>query len=57
VVSNRLTIRVHTQFTGHPSEAHTIGLCELDQPEKLALLRRIWCHRRAQNPDNSDHIG
>ena len=42
VVSDRLTIRVHTQFTGHPSETHTVGLYELDQPEKLALLRRIW---------------
>ena len=42
VVSDRLTIRVHTQFTGHPSETHTIGLYELDQPDKLALLRRIW---------------
>lgn len=42
VVSDRLTIRIHTQFTGHPSETHTISLYELDQPDKLALLRRIW---------------
>ena len=42
VVCDRLTIRIHTQFTGHPSETHTVLLAELDQPAKLALLRRIW---------------
>ncbi len=42
VVSDRLTIRIHTQFTGHPSQTHSVGLEELDQPDKLALLRRIW---------------
>ena len=42
VVCDRLTIRIHTQFNGHPSEVHTVLLHELDQPEKLALLRRVW---------------
>ena len=42
VVCDRLTIRIHTQFTGHPTETHTVLLAELDQPAKLALLRRIW---------------
>ena len=42
VVSDRLNIRIHTQFTGHPSQTHSVGLAELDQPDKLALLRRIW---------------
>jgi len=42
VVSDRLTIRIHTQFTGHPSQTHTIAIEELDQPEQRALLRRIW---------------
>ena len=42
VVSDRLTIRIHTQFTGHPSQTHEVRLDELDQPDKLALLRRIW---------------
>ncbi|MBK9444308.1 MAG: hypothetical protein IPN53_24705 [Comamonadaceae bacterium] len=41
-MSDRLTIRIHTQFTGHPSQTHSIGIDELDQPDKLALLRRIW---------------
>ncbi|MFO1262138.1 MAG: type IIL restriction-modification enzyme MmeI [Rhodoferax sp.] len=42
VVSDRLSIRIHTQFTGHPSTTHTVALAEMDQPDKLALLRRIW---------------
>lgn len=42
VVSDRLTIRIHTQFTGHPSEMHQVRIAEMDQPDKLALLRRIW---------------
>jgi hypothetical protein len=36
VVSDRLTIRIHTQFTGHPSETHQVDLHELDQPDKRA---------------------
>ncbi len=42
VVSDRLSIRIHTQFTGHPSVTHTVAIDEMDQPDKLALLRRIW---------------
>lgn len=42
VVSDRLRIRIHTQFTGHPSQTHNIGIEELDQPEQRALLRRVW---------------
>ncbi len=42
VVSDRLKIRIHTRFEGYPSETHVVSLEELDQPEKLALLRRVW---------------
>lgn len=42
VVCDRLTIRIHTQFNGHPSETHTVRLEDLDQPEKQALLRHLW---------------
>ena len=42
VVSDRLKIRIHTRFEGYPSETHVVLLEELDQPEKLALLRRVW---------------
>ena len=42
VVSDRLTIRIHTQFTGHPSQTHEVHIADMDQPDRLALLRRIW---------------
>ena len=42
VVCDRLTIRIHTQFNGHPSETHTVRLDQLDQPEQQNLLRRLW---------------
>ena len=42
VVSDRLTIRIHTQFTGHPSQTIEVKLEELVQPDKIALLRRVW---------------
>ena len=50
VVSDRLTIRIHTQFTGHPSQTWPVGIEELDQPEKRALLRRIWCAPESFKP-------
>ena len=42
VVCDRATIRIHTQFTGHPSVVHTVQIDELAQPEKRALLKRLW---------------
>ncbi|MBP8896766.1 MAG: class I SAM-dependent DNA methyltransferase, partial [Ottowia sp.] len=42
VVCDRLTIRIHTQFNGHPSETHTVRLDQLDQPGARELLRRLW---------------
>ncbi|MFT4194317.1 MAG: hypothetical protein QM614_06700 [Ottowia sp.] len=42
VVCDRLTIRIHTQFNGHPSETHAVRLDQLDQAEKRALLRQAW---------------
>jgi len=50
VVSDRLTIRIHTQFTGHPSETHEVRIAEMDQPENLALLRRIWLAPQSFQP-------
>ena len=50
VVCDRLTIRIHTQFTGHPTETHSVLLAELDQPAKLALLRRIWLDPESFRP-------
>lgn len=42
VVCDRLTIRIHTQFNGHPSERHTIALAELEQHETREKLKRVW---------------
>ncbi len=42
VVCDRLSIHILTQFNGHPSERHAVLLHELDQPDKQALLRRLW---------------
>jgi hypothetical protein len=42
VVCDRLTIRIHTQFNGHPSERHTIELTDLEQHDKRELLKRVW---------------
>ena len=50
MVCDRLTIRIHTQFTGHLTETHSVLLDELDQPAKLALLRRIWLDPESLRP-------
>ncbi len=50
VVSDRLIIRIHTQFNGHPSEVHSVALHELDQPEQQALLRRLWTDPESFRP-------
>ncbi len=50
VVCDRLTIRIHTQFNGHPSEVHMVLLHELAQPEKQALLRRLWLDPESFRP-------
>ncbi|MDO9114490.1 MAG: hypothetical protein Q7U63_11955 [Polaromonas sp.] len=53
VVCDRLTIRIHTQFTGHPTETFHVALAELDQPDKLALLRRIWTDPESFRPQKT----
>jgi hypothetical protein len=50
VVCDRLSVRIHTQFTGHPSETHHIRLDQFDQPEKIALLRRLWTDPESFRP-------
>lgn len=53
VVCDRLTIRIHTQFTGYPTETFTVLLGTLDQPEQTALLRRIWIDPESFRPAKS----
>jgi hypothetical protein len=50
VVCDRLTIRIRTQFNGHPSEVHTVLIHELDQPEKQNLLRKLWTDPESFRP-------
>jgi hypothetical protein len=50
VVCDRLNVRIHTQFNGHPSETYVIRLDQFDQPEKLALLRRLWIDPESFRP-------
>ncbi len=50
VVCDRLRTHIYTQFSGHPTETHVVLLAELDQPDKLALLRRIWLEPESFRP-------
>lgn len=50
VVCDRLRTHVYTQFSGHPTETHIVLLAELDQPDKRALLRRIWTDPESFRP-------
>lgn len=50
VVCDRLHIRIHTQFNGHPSERHDISLSDLLQHDKRELLRRVWTSPESFRP-------
>ena len=50
VVCDRLTIRIHTQFNGHPSETHVVLLQQLADPAKQQLLRRLWTDPESFRP-------
>ena len=50
VVCDRLTLRIHTQFNGHPSEVHTVLLGDMADPAKQALLRRLWTNPESFRP-------
>ena len=42
IVCDRLTLRIHTQFNGHPSERHDISLADLERHDQRELLKRVW---------------
>ncbi|MDR1708672.1 MAG: N-6 DNA methylase, partial [Candidatus Accumulibacter sp.] len=50
VVCDRLHIRIHTQFNGHPSDTYAIELQELDRPEKREILKRLWDDPKSFRP-------
>ena len=53
VVCDRLVIRIHTQFNGHPSEQHTVRIDQLDQPATQSLLRRVWLNPESFRPQKT----
>jgi hypothetical protein len=50
VVCDRLNIRIHTQFNGHPSERHDIALADLERHEQRELLKRVWTEPESFRP-------
>jgi len=42
IVCDRLSIRIHTQFNGHPSERHEVALHDLLNKDRRDFLRRVW---------------
>jgi hypothetical protein len=50
VVCDRLTTRIHTQFTGHPTVVYTITIEQLGTREGQALLRRVWTDPESFRP-------
>jgi hypothetical protein len=50
IVSDRLSIEIHTHFNGTPSEKHTITLAQLSDPAKRELLRRAFIEPESLRP-------
>ena len=42
IVCDRLQIRIHTQFTGRPSERHEVSLQSLLEHDQREKLKRVW---------------
>ena len=42
VVSDRLSIQIHTHFTGRPSQVHTVHIDDIGLPENLEKLRWLF---------------
>ena len=53
VVSDFLTIRVHTNFTNKVTAVHTIRLGDLGEPESLEILRSVFHDPEALEPEIS----
>lgn len=50
IVSDRLKIQIHTHFTGHPSEIHTIDIQDIGTPENLQKLKWIFLNPNKFKP-------
>jgi hypothetical protein len=53
VACDRITIRISTQFTGHPSEEFEVTLEDITLPENQALLRRVWLDPESFRPQQT----
>jgi len=51
IVSDIDRIEIHTNFTGYKPETHTIALADLDKPESIALLRRVFTDPESFRPE------
>ena len=54
VVCDRISLEVHTHFTGTPSEKHLFALDELTRPEVQQRLRAIWLAPEQFKPQRSN---
>jgi hypothetical protein len=54
VVCDRITLEVHTHFTGTPSEKHVFALDEITRPDVQHSLRQIWQNPQAFKPRRSN---
>ncbi len=50
IVCDRRTIRIHTQFTGHPSTKLDISIADLQDAALRNTLRRIWLDPESFRP-------
>lgn len=53
VVSDIARTEIHTNFTGTAKCVHEIALADLDRPERLGLLRRVFTDPESLRPDVS----
>ncbi len=51
VVSDIARTEVHTNFTGTAKKVYAVSLDELDRPERLGLLRRVFTDPASLKPD------
>lgn len=54
IVSDIARTEIHTNFTGTRKDVHTIPLEQLDQPEKLDLIRRAFTDPDSFKPQKSE---
>ncbi|HEY3232414.1 MAG TPA: DNA methyltransferase, partial [Roseiflexaceae bacterium] len=50
IVSDIARIEIHTNFTGTRKDVHVLALAELDQPENLDKLRRVFIDPKSFEP-------